>query len=139
MKHCCVSLHYSFQIKKCGSESCSVCGPIRLPKPVFDQLHFLPDPVPGEDGHYKGFKDLLGTKTDGTHRPSLQKASKRTKLFPSAQVFNTSRTLTSCFNVMNAASGGYSIANSSLLGKSVLISRQACKMFLLHVVLNCKT
>ena len=82
MKHCCVSQHYSFQIKKCGSESCSVCGPIRLPKPVFDQLHFLPDPVPGEDGHYKGFKDLLGTKTDGTHRPSLQKASKRTKTLP---------------------------------------------------------
>ena len=81
-KRRCVSQHYSFQIKKCGSESCSVCGAIRLPKPVFDQLHFLPDPVPGEDGHYKGFKDLLGTKTDGTHRPSLQKASKRTKTLP---------------------------------------------------------
>lgn len=71
--------------------------------------------------------------------PLSRKPPRRPKLFPSAQVFNTSRTLTSCFNVMNAASGGYSIANSSLLGKSVLISRQACKMFLLHAVLNCKT
>ena len=40
------------------------------------------DPMPGDNGHYKAFKDLLGTKTDGTHQPSLQKASKRTKTLP---------------------------------------------------------
>ena len=62
LKHCCTSRHYSFQIKKCGSESCGMCGPVQLPKEVFDQLHFLPDPVPGDDGHYRAFKDLLGTK-----------------------------------------------------------------------------
>ena len=82
LKHCCTSRHYSFQIKKCGSESCGMCGPVRLPKEVFDQLHFLPDPVPGDDGHYRAFKDLLGTKTDKTHQPSLQKASKQTKTLP---------------------------------------------------------
>ena len=71
-----------FQIKKCGSESCGMCRPVRLPKEDFDQLHFLQDPVPGDDGHYKAFKDLLGTKMDRTHRPSLQKASKRIKTLP---------------------------------------------------------
>ena len=30
--HCCTSRHYSFQIKKCGSESCGMCEPVRLPK-----------------------------------------------------------------------------------------------------------
>ena len=59
--------HYFFQIKKCGTEFCALCGPVRLQKEVFDQLHFLPDPMPGDAGHYKPFKDLLGTKTDGTH------------------------------------------------------------------------
>ena len=84
MKHCCTSRHYSFQIKKCESELCALCGPVRLPKKVIKQLHFLPDPVPGEDDHYKASKDLLGTKTDGSHRPSLQKVSKRTKTLPFA-------------------------------------------------------
>ena len=65
-RHCCTIRHYSFQIKKCGTESCALCGPVRLQKEVFDQLHFLPDPMPGDDGHNKPFKDLLGTKTDGT-------------------------------------------------------------------------
>lgn len=76
MKHCCVRRHYSFQVKKCGSSSCSICKPPRLPKQVFDTLEFLPDPVPGEDGHYKSFQQLFGTPTDGSHRPSLQKVKK---------------------------------------------------------------
>ena len=46
LKYCCTSHHYSFQIKKCGSESCGMCAPVRLPKEFFHQLHFLPDPVP---------------------------------------------------------------------------------------------
>ena len=75
LKHCYTSHHYSFQIKKCGSESCGMCGPVQLPKEVFHQPHFLPDPVPGDDGHYKAFKDLQGTKTDKTNQPSLQRMS----------------------------------------------------------------
>ena len=39
----------------------------------------MPDPMPGDDGHYKPYMDLLGTKTDETRRPSLQKVPKRTK------------------------------------------------------------
>ena len=67
MTHCCQSRHYTFQIRKCGSESCAICGPIRLQRDTFKKHHFLPDPVPGEDGDYRAFKDLLGTKTDGSH------------------------------------------------------------------------
>ena len=40
LRHCCTIHHYSFQIKKCGTESCALCGPVRLQKEVFDQLHF---------------------------------------------------------------------------------------------------
>ena len=82
LKHCCTHRHYSFQIKKCGSSTCDICKPVRLPKEVFDTLHVLPDPVPGEDGHYKSLDDLLGTETDGSHRPSLQKTPKRKKTLP---------------------------------------------------------
>ena len=45
----------------------------------------MPNPMPGDDGHYKPFKDLLGTKTDETRRPSLQKAPKRKKTLPLLQ------------------------------------------------------
>ena len=86
LKHCCVRRHYSFQVKKCGSTSCRICKPPRLPKTVFDKLSVLPDPVPGEDGHYKTLDELLGTPTDGSFRPSLQK-KRRLYLFP--PVFNT--------------------------------------------------
>ena len=61
LQHCCTCRHYLFQIKKCGSETCDICKPVRLPKEVFNSLQILPDPVPGEDGHYKTLDDLLGT------------------------------------------------------------------------------
>ena len=32
LKHCCTSRHYSFQIKKCGSKSCGMCGPVLFQK-----------------------------------------------------------------------------------------------------------
>ena len=82
LQHCCICRHYSFQIKKCGSETCDICKPVRLPKEVFDSLQVLPDPVPGEDGHYKTLDDILGTETDESHRPSLQKTPKRRKTLP---------------------------------------------------------
>ena len=85
MKHCCVRRHYSFQVKKCGSDSCSMCRPPRLPKTVFDTISVLPDPVPAEDGHYKAIDQLLGTPTDGSFRPSLQKAKKTLPLSASIQ------------------------------------------------------
>ncbi len=63
MDHCCQLRHYSFSIKKCGAIDCTVCQPPRLPSATFCKLHFIPDPVPQADGHYKCFEDVYGTTT----------------------------------------------------------------------------
>ena len=36
----------NLQIKKCNEINCSVCKPIRLPWHIFENIGFLPDPVP---------------------------------------------------------------------------------------------
>ena len=72
LSHCCQVWHYSFTIKKCGVSSCSLCRPVRMPREAFDTLSFLPDPVPGEGGHYRPFDDVFGTPTSEEFRPSLQ-------------------------------------------------------------------
>jgi len=42
-------------------------------------LHHLPDPVPGEDLHYKSFEELYGKETTEVHRPSLKNIKTKTK------------------------------------------------------------
>ena len=76
MKHCCRIRHYSFQVRKCGKPGCFICRPVRMETSVFDSLHFLPDPVPGEDDHYKLFSEVYGSETTEQHRPSLQDTRK---------------------------------------------------------------
>ena len=49
MDHCCRKRHYSFEVRKCGSDDCNICRPVRLPLEVFEQLKPLPDPTPGVD------------------------------------------------------------------------------------------
>jgi len=56
----CQVQHYSLQIKKCGSISCHICKPVCL---VFKSLHYLPDPVPGDDSYYKSFEELYSSTT----------------------------------------------------------------------------
>lgn len=53
ISHCCQQRHCSFTIKKCFSESCSICSPPRLPPKVYQDLHYLPDPLlsDSDDGH----------------------------------------------------------------------------------------
>ena len=41
MKHCCQSCHYSFQVKKYGVGSCTICKPVCMSMDVFSTLHFL--------------------------------------------------------------------------------------------------
>ena len=79
LKHCCQTRHYSFQIKKCGMCSCTMCKPVRMNMDVFSTLHFLPDPIPNDDGHYKNLFDVYGQKTGEQHRPSLQATRKNAK------------------------------------------------------------
>lgn len=48
LANCCVQRKYMFQVKKCGSLTCSMCKPPRLSAEVFNRLKYVPDPVPGE-------------------------------------------------------------------------------------------
>lgn len=54
------SSHYAFQLKKCSSQECMYCSinPPRIPEDDFKDLHFLPDPEPGEHNQYKTFTDV---------------------------------------------------------------------------------
>ena len=82
MDHCCQIRHYSFCIKKCGQSDCHICKEPRLPPEVFCDLHMLPDPTPGDEGHYRPFDSVYGKTTSEVHRPSLSKSSKRRKTLP---------------------------------------------------------
>ena len=80
MDHCCVTRKYMFQIKKCGSLTCSICKPPHLPQEIFEQIKLLPDPMPGEN--YKPFSEVYGTTTSKEHCPSSTKKTKRRKTLP---------------------------------------------------------
>ena len=43
---------------------------------TFSKLHYLPDPIPGDEGHYKSFVEIYGQCTNKEHRPSLLAARK---------------------------------------------------------------
>ena len=102
IEHCCHVRHYQFAIKKCGDLSCNICKPPRLPQPIFQSLHHIPDPVPDSDGlHYKPFEDLYAKSTTEQHRPSLQVDSKHRKshgipFSPSAQTARTVSQIVMC-------------------------------------------
>ena len=63
LTHCCRARHYSFQVTKCGVPLCTICKPVRMNFDVFSGLHFLPDPIPKVDGHYKSLEDVYGQRT----------------------------------------------------------------------------
>ena len=76
LQHCCRTAHYTFDVLKCGKDTCKICKPVRLPRGVFNAIKHLPFPVPGDDGHYRPFAEVLGMETSEEHRPSLKKAPK---------------------------------------------------------------
>ena len=81
--HRCQSSHYTFDILKCGMNSCTLCPPVHLPPEVFKALHHIPYPTPGSDGHYLPFSEVFGTDTREEYRPSYKRKtpseSKRAK------------------------------------------------------------
>ncbi|PKY34602.1 hypothetical protein RhiirB3_499282, partial [Rhizophagus irregularis] len=81
----CQERAYSFQIKKCNQPSCEVCYPIRMPIDVFQNLYFLPDPVPSRDNpdRYETFANLYGKFTTEKFRPSLINLNSKAELAPS--------------------------------------------------------
>uniref|UniRef100_U9UYI2 Uncharacterized protein n=1 Tax=Rhizophagus irregularis (strain DAOM 181602 / DAOM 197198 / MUCL 43194) TaxID=747089 RepID=U9UYI2_RHIID len=68
----CRTRAYSFQVKKCNNITCSYCKPIRLPSSEFNNLNFLPDPIPSRDNtdHYMPFERVYGTETTEEYRPT---------------------------------------------------------------------
>ena len=85
LKHCCVSSHYSFQIKKCQTIECAICKPIKISPEIFSTIHYLPNPVPGADDHYKGFEEVYGESPTDKHRPSIQSKQRRSIAFSPSQ------------------------------------------------------
>ena len=71
-----VSEDTTLTVKKCFSESCGICSPPRLPPAVYQDLHYLPDPIlsDSEDGHYKSFDKMYGQQTTEKDRPSAKRA-----------------------------------------------------------------
>ena len=74
LDHCCKERTYFLSILKCGKVNCTVCQKPRLNENDFRRLKHLPDPVPGEDKHYKPFDQVFGEVTSEEHMPSLQTA-----------------------------------------------------------------
>lgn len=63
------STHYSFQLKKCNSCAYCTMNPPRMPENKFEDLHFLPVPLPGENNQYMSFTELYGQNNKEEHRP----------------------------------------------------------------------
>ena len=80
--HCCQVQHYSFTIKKCGLSSYTLCKLVCMAKQDFEQLSYLPESTPGEDGYYQNSLKVYGTPTSEEHRPSLQSHKRRQKSLP---------------------------------------------------------
>lgn len=79
ISHCCQSNHYTFDVLKCGKADCKLCLPVRLPLTVFNKLCHIPQPTPGEDGHYKPFNEVFGSETTEKYRPSYKGPSLKAK------------------------------------------------------------
>ena len=72
IEHCCRLRHYTFCIKKCGKDECSICLPLKMSSEIFQTLKYLPDPILGPDGHYLPFDEVFSMSTTEKDRPSLQ-------------------------------------------------------------------
>ena len=105
MTHCCQASHYTFDILKCGIDSCTICSPVRLPPEVFNTLRHFPHPTPGnDDDHYLPFSQVFGTITSEEYRPSYKRRaaseSKRVKrklsFYASVQHVRNSQLMIQC-------------------------------------------
>ena len=97
LSHCCRERHYFFDILKCGKSQCSICSPPRLPVTDFAKLGHLPDPLPGNDGHYKPFDEVFRKTTTEDHRPSKSRIKQRAlPFYPSVQHVTNTQMMLMC-------------------------------------------
>ena len=96
ISHCYRQRHYFFEIKKCGKGDCTICSPVRMPMEEFDKIKPFPDPMMKDDGHYKGFTEVYGTKTSESCRPSKQAKVKKLPFNASLQDVKNSSLMLMC-------------------------------------------
>ncbi|CAB4476879.1 unnamed protein product [Rhizophagus irregularis] len=87
-------------IKKCNDTNCAICKPIRLPLHTFENIEFLPDPVPSNSNTdcYKKFETVYRTDTTEQFRSTLMAAMESTERVPAAVLTNTKvRDIIQCF------------------------------------------
>ena len=66
-------------MKKCGKCGYCAVNPPRLPPDMFDELHFIPNPVLNQEGKYKPFEEVYGQVTDEKDRPALKEKPQLTE------------------------------------------------------------
>ena len=98
LSHCCQTRHYTFCIKKCGKDDCTICKPVKMDKAKFEKLKFLPDPMMQEDDHYVPFEKAFISDTSENDRPSLKGKSvaKPLSFSPSVQHAKNTGTVIQC-------------------------------------------
>ena len=99
MSHCCQVRKYSFCIKKCGVDSCSICKPVRMDRTVFATLRHLPDPMisTSDPEHYLPFEQAMLRDTTDKDCPSLQEHKKKALSFsPSIQHVKNTNMMLQC-------------------------------------------
>ena len=70
LSHCARERTYFVSIKKCGSQECNICKPLRLNDHDFQRLDHIPDPTPDDAMHYKRFSEVFRTQTMKAAMPS---------------------------------------------------------------------
>ena len=79
----CSQLRHSFCIKSVASSTVLYANHLDFVLLSLNSgVNFFPDPTPDSYGHCKSFETFYGTMTDEEHRPSLQKATARSKTLP---------------------------------------------------------
>ncbi|SRR6266542_1427323 len=100
--------HYFFIIKKCDKLDCSIYHPSHCSQEDFELLYRLPDPVPGNDLHYKSFEELYGAQTIENHRLSFVNAKAKMKK-SEIKTTKTKHTMPFCPSAVHAKNVGITV------------------------------
>ncbi|CAG8461368.1 7101_t:CDS:2 [Scutellospora calospora] len=57
-KYCYQSRYYSFSIKKCEKEECTICKSIWLSQEIFSQIYHFSDSISGKNNHYTSLNEV---------------------------------------------------------------------------------
>ena len=80
LNYCCQMRHYTFCIKQCGQEDCTIYKPVWMDKDTFKKLRLLPDCLMQEDGHYLPFDQAFTRDTTEQDCPLLKEKQRQSPL-----------------------------------------------------------